>query len=1035
MSRVACYPSSQFKGENTSGETSLMLKWLTGIGGKHSPPWCLTPDILAAPFLKDSETLRNERIDFLLTRADQPAVAVHLDGSADQQDTVHGDGIDGKLEAAGLRVLHLSAQELREGQGLSLNQLRTILSVEGLADSRETETSTILRICRLITQIELSVLEALRGGWLPLTGTWNIGLVLPANLKLDPRARELAAMAVHDFARLLTRLSTLYGDQVVNPELRVMLIDEPSSEFDVVIGPIDDEWNGPGGDTSHGMFSFSDTVFPVEIAAPLSAARSKRVEEPSREEVRWFLQYVFRKEDFREGQWEAIQRCLKGKDSVVLLPTGAGKSIAFQLAALLLPGRCIVVDPIISLIDDQIDNLSRAGIDRCIGITSQLQFVQREQALRGFEQGHYLFCYVAPERFQTIPFRESLRALTVSTPISVIVIDEAHCVSEWGHDFRTAYLNLGRISRDYCASNLEVPPLIAMTGTASKIVLKDVQRELGITDIDAIITPSSFDRPELHFTVLACHSMEKAQRVEGFLRRLPTDFGVGPGVFFEPNGERTYAGLVFCPHVDGEFGVVRQSEHLSDKLNTKIDYYSGSQPRTTRERYWEERKREIARRFKRNRAAILSCTKAFGMGIDKPNIRYTVHISLPESIESFYQEAGRAGRDRRTAHCAVIVSNDNPRRATRLLSPSTPLEEIARAVEDCDRQQEDDVMRALWFHVRAFRGKDEEVTDIVSVLDEIDQLQVRHTVRIRWQNGATRRRGDGDETRSRLEKALHRLVIIGVVADYTVDFSAHEFVAMLSGASQQEIAQSFGRYAASYQRKLGERSEAESLAVIGKDHREFVLAVAALLVDFIYKHVELARRSSLNEMLLAASSARTGEDLRQRILDYLSQSEFDERLNAVLASSCGGLDALTPLLDDLVSPIDAAALRGAVARLLGSYPDVPGLLLLRSITEALCRDTDADVVRQNVEAAVEFALRKYGIDITVIASACGEVVSQAAYKDGAALQIAMALIKASRSDRILIRELMRQVPFSTASYFASELNYRLVDRITAAWPV
>ena len=171
----------------------------------------------------------------------------------------------------------------------------------------------------------------------------------------------------------------------------------------------------------------------------------------------------FVKNNFGKGSGKQSKGPYDKKIPLCYCRPGGGKSIAFQLAALLLPGRCVVVDPIISLIDDQIDNLRKVGIDRTVGITGQIQSSEeREQILRAFSSGHYLFCYVAPERFQITRFREALRALTVVTPISLIAIDEAHCVSEWGHDFRTAYLNLGRVSREYCKLQGAVPPLILL---------------------------------------------------------------------------------------------------------------------------------------------------------------------------------------------------------------------------------------------------------------------------------------------------------------------------------------------------------------------------------------------------------------------------------------------------------------------------------------------------------------------------------------------------------------------------------------------
>jgi len=441
---------------------------------------------------------------------------------------------------------------------------------------------------------------------------------------------HLVTLAVSELRELLARVARLHGRHLAG-QTRVALIEPGGSdgELDLLIGPGDGRADAVRTPAGLPQFLISDVAFPGAIQAPLTATEPSYTKTPQREDALWFLRYLFRKQDFWEGQWETIERSLRGEDSVVLLPTGAGKSIAFQLAALLLPGRCIVVDPIVSLIEDQIDNLGCYGIDRAVGITSQLGTEDREQALRALQSGHYLFCYVAPERFQMVPFREALRALTTNTPVSLVAIDEAHCVSEWGHDFRTAYLNLGRIAREYCTSAAVTPPLVALTGTASKIVLKDVQRELGITTFDAIITPSTFDRPELRYTVLTAPSEEKARRVQGFLERLPTVFGVDRGRFFQPAGVRTYAGLIFCPHVNGPYGVVEQARMLTKSLGAKVDVYSGEPPHGVPEDVWQAQKRRITHDFKRNKTTLLVCTKAFGMGIDKPDIRHTVHQHPP----------------------------------------------------------------------------------------------------------------------------------------------------------------------------------------------------------------------------------------------------------------------------------------------------------------------------------------------------------------------------------------------------------------------
>ncbi|MEJ5276975.1 MAG: RecQ family ATP-dependent DNA helicase [Thermogemmata sp.] len=1013
LRRVALVPSCRLTfSAFDSLEEQVAFNWIRDLLESHQLPWCILPQVDLGTLTRAIQPAGAQRGDFLLVHPHLPPVLIEVDGF---QHTTHSERDrqrDMVLANAGVQTVRVPAAEVRKRSGRAVHEVERLLLKGKEEIPPENPHTRLIRWCKFAHQVQLALLTALETECLPWDGAWRVAVALPRMLQDDPEAERLLRCAVADLQELLWRLSRLYDRPPLPKGFTLMLVNEQAAKTaaDVLIGPGDGSTDQLMLDVK-GRFMVSDVYFPRDCLARCMGSSPVRLRAPRKEDAHWFLQCIFRKEEFWEGQWETVDRLLRGQDCIVLLPTGGGKSIAFQLAALLLPGRCIVVDPILALIDDQLDNLRRNGIDRCFGITSLLSTGEREQALEVFAAGHYLFCYVAPERFQIESFRQALRSLTTNMPVSVIVVDEAHCVSEWGHDFRTAYLNLGRIAREYCTKDAFVPPLAALTGTASRIVLKDVQRELGIESFEALITPKSFDRPELRFQVVTCRSREKIARLLGLLTGLPSQFRMSSSAFFETRGKSTCAGLIFCPHVNGPYGVVDVAEELRKHLRIRVAIYSGEAPRCDDRESWDDRKRRAAHDFKRDRVALLVCTKAFGMGIDKPNIRYTVHIGLPASIESFYQEAGRAGRDRCRAECIIILSNDDRNRAQRLLSPATPLEDIARVVQQRRGDSDDDVTRALWFHVRAFRGVKSDLEDISTLLDLLGDVSERREVTIGWQMVALAANGkDESSARERAEKALHRLVLLAVVEDYTVDFASGEFSVQISGASPDEIAAAFGRYARAYQLRLGEQAEAEARTLPRGTHRDYILAVAERLLHFIYQHVELARRRALSEMLQAASSAGSGEELRARILAYLGQSEWDDRLEKVRSSDRGGVDCLGPILDDLVSPNDAVALRAAAGRALASYPDVPGLLMLRAVAEALCAQSEAEAVRENMEAAISFGLSKYKLGPEELGAAIGQIVACGQRKPGAAELLLVASLRSTHADRIMIRHLLRYVP-------------------------
>jgi len=466
--------------------------------------------------------------------------------------------------------------------------------------------------------------------------------------------------------------------------------------------------------------------------------------EANKQHLQYFAQLLFRKEDFRQGQLPILNRALQNKSVIGLLPTGGGKSLTYQLAAMLQPGVTIIIDPLRSLMKDQYDGLVNVGIDTCTFINSTLSAQEKQERERQMEASQMQFIFLSPERLCIYKFRERLKTMRdMNVYFAYGVIDEVHCVSEWGHDFRFSYLHLGRNLYNYVLPKNKDKrlTLFGLTATASFDVLADVERELSgngafVLDADTTVRYENTNRLELQYKIervpveyldelkalevskfatpakiqacinkytfliqnnlpLPVNISDKSAvynskkdflnkyvnqlpaytnelQTENAIKRIKTQFNERqntqednsrinlnvnfPIDFYKSDNEYNQAGIIFCPHKNKTGISVNENASSLKEYTPKIGTFMGSGDDEDADEI-DRASFENLELFRDNKLPLMVATKAFGMGIDKPNVRFTVNMNYSSSLESFIQEAGRAGRDKKIALATILFAD------------------------------------------------------------------------------------------------------------------------------------------------------------------------------------------------------------------------------------------------------------------------------------------------------------------------------------------------------------------------------------------
>ena len=403
---------------------------------------------------------------------------------------------------------------------------------------------------------------------------------------------------------------------------------------------------------------------------------------------------------FRPGQREVIEAVVAGQDCLCIMPTGGGKSLCYQLPSIARAGTTLVVSPLIALMKDQVDGLTARGF-RATFINSSLGLDESRMRLDEMAAGNYDLVYIAPERLRNKSFQEAVEA----TQIQLLAVDEAHCISEWGHDFRPDYARLGQLRE-----RLGNPQTIALTATATPVVRKDIVDLLKLREPQVFIT--GFGRPNLHFEVRSLWSKStKLKELVEFLEATP-----GAGIIYGATRKR-------CEEIAEEL--------TSMKLKRKVKaYHAGLEP---------DRRRLVQEEFMSGQVPVIVATNAFGMGIDKADLRFVVHFDIPGSLEAYYQEAGRAGRDGDDSHCLLLFNERDRELQEWFIENSYPPRETIELVYNFLRKLDVDPIQLTQQEVKERLGLDtsgegvaacEKILEKAGVLERLDTRQNMGAVRL-----------------------------------------------------------------------------------------------------------------------------------------------------------------------------------------------------------------------------------------------------------------------------------------------------------------
>lgn len=922
---------------------------------------------------EDNTNFINQQVDFYLPQA---KLIIEIDGQQHKTDDitrVSDTNRDNYLTGKGFTTIRITTIELRNGNYKAkveqilqhLKRFEALFNYYKLASEKiesnklsELDITTKL-LPTAIIRFQILLIELLSNNYLTLNEDWQFNILSNEDLGNFPE------LAINDLLVWLEQLWLLKNKTPIKkPNFHIILSNLKSDfipstkainvDFSLFKRYTDENKLSP--DVLYIRTDYFDIVkdknyFRVSTTEPLNY----NVTDEDKPVLEFFLQNIFDKPKFRDGQFPIIANALNRKDTIGLLPTGGGKSLCYQLPCMLQPSINFVVCPIKSLMYDQNENLVNMLITNVSFITSDLEADERRQIETDFEQGRYLFVWISPEKFQIPSFRDKISSIVSKYSIAYAVVDEVHCLSEWGHDFRTSYLNLAKTIDKLSPKDTNGEgkiKFIGLTATASVNVLKDIKIEFSRRkqrlEDENIKSLLDYSRRELQFEVINDKG-NKSQQIKTLLSELHDREG-----FIETKEK---AGLVFTPNVNGAYGCFQVSNTLNTLYQNKVSWFSGDIPKrdvyddngrkkgtepVMERKEFNKFKLDVQKDFKKDKYQILVATKAFGMGIDKQNIYYTFHYGLPSSVEALYQEAGRAGRwDKnkvenidKIGKCYVLYSPEtfDSDKVERLFHKDTTFMEM-KAISEEVKWDGKDIFKQVFLFTQGQNDIDDDFKIILGVIKYYFNAEAK--VRIFWNDAYAKLRINNDI----LQKAIYRLSLLGIVSDWTTNFIDH-FEVQFKTKIEANIIKSVSNYITKYEPNTDVGSG------IAQVQKETVLEKATwYLLNWTFENIAYSRKQSLKTLSDWCNQFEDSDSFKRRIDSYFIFTETTFVLQHIAENPKEfekWFDVLTTN-NQFPNEVEFKKLRDSISRFLESYRNNLGLNFLSGFVRlALSEYQDSD---------------------------------------------------------------------------------------------